>query len=83
MKRLITLALSSFLLGNAALAENSTANDQLQQWIQDRNAVIETNLQSKIDALLNDRIRQGDRFRSTPLTAKSQESAGNLFAATH
>jgi hypothetical protein len=81
VKRLITLALSSLLLGNSAMADNSTLNDELQQWIQDRNAVIEVSLQRKLDALLDDRMREDDRFREIGLVAQRQEISGNLFTA--
>lgn len=85
MQRLITLALGLLLLGNSALADNSTLNDELQQRTQDRNAVIGVNLQRKIDALLEDRLRADilldDRFHNKDIVAQRQYISGNLFAA--
>ena len=94
MQRLKTLALSSLLLGNFALADNSTVNDELQQQIQDRNAVIGVSLERKLDALLQDRSavigvslqRQidallYDRIRENGLTAQRQYITGNLLVA--
>jgi len=80
MQRLLTLALS-LLLGNSALADNSTVNDELQQWITERNVVIGVNLESKIDALLDNRLRKDARFRDSDFIAQGQEIAGNLLVA--
>ncbi len=94
MKRLITLALCLLLLGNAAVADNSPLNDELQQRTQDRNEVIRVSLQRKLDALLQDRNEVievslqrkldallDDRFRENGSIAQSQYLSGNLLVA--
>jgi hypothetical protein len=81
MQRLITLALCLLLLGNFAWADNSTDNDELQQRTQDRNAMIGASLQRKLDALLDDCMREDARFREEGLVAQRQYISGNLFAA--
>jgi len=81
MKRLTALALSALLLGNSAFADEVQANAELQQQIQDRNEVIGISLQRKLDAILDDRMREDARFDEYGLVVQSRPIPGNLLAA--
>lgn len=81
MKRLIALALSVLLLCNPALADQLQSNAELQQQTQDRNEVIGISLQRKLDAMLDDRMREDDRFDAYGLVVRSRLISDNLLAA--